>query len=173
MSILVNLASSYIASHLKNPEYSDENGNSRNAVKDIANSIEKSFNSENQNISNFFQKIISYPLKIIASFIFAPFLMLKVILFIKTPIRRIIAGGGFLIAILTTYTVSTWLGKAACFWFIKNTVGWFTAFGFLIGTTFSIMVTVIISVAIFNFICFIFLKMSNEEVIDYLKEISS
>jgi len=142
------------------------------SASEILSTIADEASVEGSRIRTLFKEIASHPFKVIASVIMAPILIIKIALHVKNPIRRIIAVVGLLIAILFTYAAGTYLGSAAAFFFLGGTLGWFSAFGFLIGTLTSVYFTVIFTLILFNLISFVFLKINSEEVVDYLDGIS-
>lgn len=119
------------------------------------------------------RKVVGHPIKVIASFFAAPFLVVKIALKVRNPIRRGIAIVGLLLAIAGSYVAATFLGSLAGAALIASKVGIVAALGFLIGTTLSVYLSVIFSILVFNAISFLFLKMSTQEVVDYLDEIST
>jgi hypothetical protein len=119
------------------------------------------------------KRIAAYPFKVLASFLAAPFLVFKIALIVKNPIRRTIAIIGLLISIILSYVAATFLGSLVGALFIFTHVGVLAGIGFLLGTTISIYLSVIFSIIVLNSVSFIFLKISSQEVIDYLQEIST
>jgi uncharacterized membrane protein YhiD involved in acid resistance len=57
--------------------------------------------------------------------------------------------------------------------FVASHIGILAGLGFFFGTTVSIYLSVIFSIIVFNAISFVFLKVSTQEVVDYLNEIST
>ena len=128
--------------------------------------------SENSKFKAVFKKVAGHPIKILASFIAAPFLIIKIAWMVNNPIRRIIAIIGLLLSLLLSYAAATLLGTLVGALFVASHIGILTGVGFLFGTTLSIYLSVIFSIIEFNSVSFIFLKASSQEVIDYLQEIS-
>ena len=119
------------------------------------------------------KSIISHPIKVVASFIAAPFLVFKVACLVKNPIRKIIAILGLLLSAIASYGAATFLGSLVGAAFVATQIGWLAGLGFLFGTTLSIYLSVAFSTLSFNSVSFLFLKMSSQEVVDYLQEISA
>lgn len=163
---LLSTASAYIIEHLKNPATQDK-------ILSITNQTTEQIKRESGKISLFFKKLFSYPITIIASFVFSPILMLRVILFSKSRAKKFIAIAGLLFAFLVSYTIVTGLGIYFWFGIFAKNFGILSGVGFLLGSSFSVVITVTICTIVFNFICFVFLKMNNDEVIQYLKDSSS
>ena len=62
-------------------------------------------------IGAIFKGIASHPLKVLASFIFAPVLLVKVAFKARNPIRRLIVVVGLLISLILSYLAATFLGS--------------------------------------------------------------
>lgn len=119
------------------------------------------------------KSIINHPIKIIASFLMAPFLAVRMALVVKNPIRKIIAVTGLLISIILAYLSGTFLGTAAGALLVVTNVGILAGIGFLIGTSLSVFLSVCFSMVVLNSVSFLFLKLNTEEVIEYLNKIST
>ena len=117
--------------------------------------------------------LIRHPIKVVASFIFAPFLIIKIAMKVNNPIRRFLAILGLLVSFICSYIAGTAIGTFAGAVFVATHIGFLTAAGFILGTTISVIMSVLFSIVVFNSVSFLFLKMNNEEVINYLDEISS
>ena len=128
---------------------------------------------EKSKFGSVFKKIAGHPLKILASFIAAPFLVIRIAWSVKNPVRRIIAIIGLLLSLVLSYVAATLLGTLAGAAFVASNIGIIAGIGFLVGTTLSIYLSVIFSIIVFNAVSFIFLKISAQEVVDYLNEIST
>lgn len=120
-----------------------------------------------------FKKIAGHPVKVLATFLTAPILVVKVAWQVKNPIRRLIAILGLLVSILLSYVAATFLGTLAGVLFVASNIGYIAAFGFWMGATLSVYLSVIFSILVLNATSFIFLKISSQEVVEYLNEISS
>lgn len=120
-----------------------------------------------------FKKIASHPIKVLASFLVAPILLIKVAMFVKNPIRRVVACIGLLLSLFIAYAAAHFLGSFVGSIFVATHVGLIAGLGFLIGTTLSVYLSVIFSIAMFNAVSFVFLKISSDEVLDYLNEITT
>lgn len=120
-----------------------------------------------------FKEIAGYPIKVLASFIFAPFLITKIALTVKNRIRRIIAVIGLVLSLIFSYLAATFLGTLAGAAFVASKIGFVVAIGFFVGTTLSVYLSVIFSILVFNAVSFVFLKLSSKEIIDYLNKIST
>lgn len=127
---------------------------------------------EGKNIRSLLKSVLSHPLKLAATFIFAPILLIKVASKVENRGRRIIAYTGLSLSILLSYCAGTFLGTMAGAIFVTTNIGILAGFGFLIGTSFSIFLSVLFCFLILNSTSFLFLKISTQEVIDHLKEIS-
>lgn len=127
---------------------------------------------EQSKLAQIFRKVASHPIKMIAAFFTAPFLMVRVALKVKNPIRRILSVSGLIVALLLAYLAGTFLGSLAGAAFVASQVGYLMAAGFLIGSTLSVLFSVTFCIFVFNLVSLVFLKMSTQEVVDYLQEIS-
>lgn len=134
--------------------------------------IKSQANSEEFKIGEILKKIASHPIKVIASFITAPFLIIRVALQVKNKTRRILAIAGLLISILVSYICATFLGTFIGSLFVMSHIGFISGIGLLIGLTSSIYLSVLFSIISFNAVSFLFLKISTQEVAEYLEEIS-
>lgn len=149
-------------------------GNSAITLYDKAiSAISNQASTENGRLRAIAKEVMSYPIKAIAAFITSPILVIKVALTVKDPLRRTVAIIGLLLALLLSYAAGTALGGFAGFLIIASTVGVLAAVGFAVGTFLSVVLSVTFSIFVFNLISYIFLKMSSQEVLDYLKEVSS
>ena len=129
--------------------------------------------SESKNLSDIANKIIQYPIKVIAAFFTAPFLLYKIIKRVENPKRRFIAKVGLVVGIIGAYFAGTLLGTTVAALLIVTKVGLIMGFAFWVGTALSVFLTVLFQFLVFNFIAFIFLHMSSEEVLNYLDDFSS
>ncbi|GAB3372599.1 hypothetical protein [Azotobacter armeniacus] len=134
-------------------------------VRDTAN--------EKGRIGEVFRRIASHPVKVLASFIAAPILIVRVAFLVENPKRRVIAILGLFLSVLLSYGAATFLGTLVGAAFIASNIGLLAGVGFLFGTTLSVYLSVIFSIVVFQAVTFVFLKISSQEVIDYLHEISS
>mgnify|MGYP001557102273 CR=1 FL=1 len=134
--------------------------------------IENDVASEKKKLKHIFQVVVSHPIKLIAAFMFAPFLMVRVAWVVQNPIRRKLAVIGLLLSFLGAFRDGTFLGSVAGAIFVGSNVGVIAGFGVLVGTTISVVLSVTFSIFVFNVVSFTFLKMNTQEVVDYLREIS-
>ncbi|WP_323587393.1 hypothetical protein [Aliarcobacter butzleri] len=126
---------------------------------------------ESANYQSLFKKILTYPIKIIATFFLSPFLLIGVIFSSETTFfRKIIAFSGLIIATLASYFLVL-LGFWAITNFVLNTLGWLSSIGFIVSFWFTSWVSILIQIAIFNFISTVTLKISQKQVLDYLKSL--
>lgn len=129
--------------------------------------------NEKSKIAEIFKKIASHPFKVLASFLVAPILVFKIAMVVKNPVRRAIALVGLLLALALSYLAATLLGSLIGAAFVATHISVLAGIGFLVGSTFSVYLSVIFSIIVFNSVSYIFLKMSSQEVVDYLAEQSS
>lgn len=127
---------------------------------------------EGHNLRNLLKSMLSHPIKLAATFFFAPILLIKVASSVESPGRRMIAYIGISFSILLAYCAGTFLGSIAGAIFITANIGVLAGIGFIVGTSFSIFLSVLFCFLILNATSFLFLKISTQEVIDHLKEIS-
>lgn len=132
-------------------------------------SLNEKVSSERGNINTVFKRIAGHPVKIIASFLSAPILIAKIAWQAKNPTRRFVAFFGLLLSILLAYGAATLIGSLVGALFIASHVG----IGFFLGTGISIYLSVIFSILTLNSVAFLFLKLSSQDVLDYLSEIST
>lgn len=116
--------------------------------------------------------IIRYPIKAIAAFVVAPFLVFRVARYAKNPIRRGVATVGLFMAVLSAWVAGTFLGTLAGGLFVLSKFGPFIAMGFLLGTTLSVILSVAFSMIVLNATSWFFLQLSSDDVIAHLKTIS-
>jgi hypothetical protein len=141
-------------------------------IKQSFDAISKDVSSENTKISHIVKNVLSHPFKIIAAFFTAPILIIRVALTVKNPVRRAIAVVGLLLAIMLSYLSGTLLGSLAGLMIVAGSVGILAAVGIFVGSALGMFFSVVFSVFIFNAVSYLFLRMSSQEVIDYLNEIS-
>lgn len=136
-------------------------------------SLNEKVSSERGNINTVFKRIAGHPVKIIASFLSAPILIAKIAWQAKNPTRRFVAFFGLLLSILLAYGAATLIGSLVGALFIASHVGILVGIGFFLGTGISIYLSVIFSILTLNSVAFLFLKLSSQDVLDYLSEIST
>lgn len=130
---------------------------------------------EESRIRLFFEKLYQKPLSWIFTLLFAPLIMVSVILKIMkevaaeagviTKLKLFVLLFGLCIAGFAAWFAGGYLGTVSGFFFIKNLFGYITAFGFLLGTTFSVAFTIVFQILVFNLMCFFFLKIGKDSVI--------
>ena len=116
--------------------------------------------------------VLRYPLKAVAAFFTAPFLAFRVARVAKNPVRRLIAGVGLFIAMLAGWFAGTALGTAAGALLIASHVGLLWGLAFFVGTSISVVMSVAFSFLVLNATAWLFLHISSEEVVEYLRSIS-
>ena len=139
--------------------------------------ITHSASSETNKLIAILKAIVSYPIKVCATFIFAPGLLLRIAWTggkKHDAVRRMVAIVGLAMAILLTYVANLfilgWAGTFLSTLFIVDMIGILTAIAFVFGLS-SLSVSFLILA--FWSICFLFFKMTTQEVADYLREITS
>lgn len=125
---------------------------------------------ENSKVREVLRSIVGYPIKVLATFFTAPLLLAHIAWGVKNPIRRTIALVGLLLSSIFCYLAGTFLGSLVGALFVATHVGPLFAAGLLVGSTLSVYLSVIFMIIVFNSVSFVFLKMNNEDVIDYLKK---
>lgn len=139
------------------------------AAKLFRNTLE----NESTKLSDISRSIFQQPVKMIAAFFTAPFLLYKIIQRSDNPRRRTMAKIGLVVGIIGSYLAGTFLGTAAATLLIIAKIGFFTGLAFWIGTSLSVFFTVLFQLFTFNMITYAFLHMNPDEVMEYLHEISS
>ncbi|MEP5764956.1 MAG: hypothetical protein ABJ308_10185 [Halieaceae bacterium] len=139
----------------------------------VLSSLSDQATKEGSNLRVALRSIASYPLKSLAAFFFAPILVFRVIRKSDNKLRKWIACFGAALGLLVAYVSGTFLGTMGGVALIAGSFGVLTAFAFLIGTALSVIISLTFSYFVFSFTCFVFLKLSTEEVAEYLMEISS
>ena len=138
--------------------------------------IEKVVDSSSEEGKNFrstVKVLLSHPIKLIASYFTAPFLLFRIALNVKSPVRRWIAIVGIFLSVVAAYVAGTFLGTLAGLALVTTKIGFLFGIGFLVGSFVSILFTVLFQLLVLNFISYLFLKLNTQEVIDYLNEIST
>lgn len=134
--------------------------------------IKNQANSEGTKIGTIFKKIASHPFKVVASFITAPVLVFRIASQVENKTRRNLAIAGLLLSLVASYACATLIGTFFGALFVMSNVGFLSGVGVLLGLSSSIYLSVIFSIISFNAVSFLFLKISTQEVADYLDEIS-
>lgn len=116
--------------------------------------------------------VLRYPIKAVAAFVFSPILAIRIVALSKKPIRKIIVGLGVIVAIIISMFSGKFLGSLVGAIFIGSKFGLLAGLGFALGTTFSVSMAMVFSLFIFNGTILMFLHLSSDEVIAYLKSIS-
>lgn len=141
-----------------------------NMLGSIISSGKNEFNKESKNYSSLFKKTINYPITLIATFLLAPFLLVKVIIHSEsTFFRKTVAVTGLILAALSVYflTTSIIIGVGL---FIKAQLGWFSTIAYVVSVFVTTWVSVLIQVGIFNTISTLTLKMTQKDVLNNLRE---
>lgn len=123
-------------------------------------------------IASVMRSIVRTPLKAIGAFIFAPFLVVRVASLATDKRRKWVAAIGLFLAAVLSPGAGTFLGSLAGAYLMNILFGSGTAIGFLIGTTFSVVLTITFQVLVLNATCFLFLGLSSEEVVECLQKAS-
>ena len=144
------------------------------AAKLFAKAIESLINRKEgqSSIGNVIDSIWKQPIKLLAAFFVAPFLVFRVAAYAKNPARRYIAGFGLFVSVLGAWFAGTFIGTAVGALLIAAKVGLLWGIAFIVGTGLSVILSVTFSIIVLNSLSCLFLHMSSEEVIDHLKSIS-
>jgi hypothetical protein len=118
------------------------------------------------------RSIVRAPLKAIGAFLFAPFLIFRIARHAADPKRKWLAALGLFIGAVLSIAAGTFLGTLAGAVLAGSLFGFWVGFGFLVGTSLSVVLTVTFQVLILNATCFLFLGLSSAEVVEYLKNTS-
>ncbi|MCZ0944329.1 MAG: hypothetical protein OXJ53_14845 [Gammaproteobacteria bacterium] len=132
--------------------------------------IHKDMSAETSRLRAVFSTIARYPVKVFATFLVAPILLVKLACTVKNPLRRAFAIAGLLLALFASYCCGTFLGSLTGAALIWSQLGPLMAIGFLIGTALSVFLSVVFSILTLNAVSFVFLKMNTQEILDYLRE---
>lgn len=120
-----------------------------------------------------FRAIASSPFQVIAAFFAAPFLLLSVAWTGGQNhdfIRRAMAIVGLALSIIFVYAVNIYFLGFSMTLLIVDNIGLLAAIVFAFGFLFGSYVSVSMLILAFWFICFLFLKMTSQEVADYLRD---
>lgn len=131
--------------------------------------LSKDVASEQSKVRAVFRKIVSYPFKVLATFLAAPFLVFKVARLVDDPLRRAIAIFGLLLSLLLSYLAGTFIGTALGALFVLSAIGPIAAIGVFLGTATSVILSVTFSIIVLNSVSYLFLKINTQEIIDYLR----
>lgn len=118
------------------------------------------------------RSIAHAPLKAAGAFIFAPFLVFRVVRLASDKRRRWVAAIGLFLAVVLALGAGTFLGSLAGAFLMNTLFGPWVAIGFIIGTSVSVVLTVTFQILILNATCFLFLGLSSEEVVNHLQRAS-
>jgi hypothetical protein len=146
---------------------------SREILERGVSAIADDASKEKSKFAAVFKKVIGHPVKVVASFVTAPILVIRIAWTVKNPVRRTIAIVGLLLSLALSYVAATFLGTLAGAAFVASNIGILAGIGFFVGTTLSVYLSVIFSILVFNAVSFVFLKISAQEVVDHLNEIST
>ena len=143
-----------------------------NMLGEMFNKEKKQANYEAKNYSNLLKKVMNYPIRLVATFIFAPFILIKVIFHSDSSImRKLIAVVGLICAGLAVYSL-TFAVTISLGLVIKSQLGIFSAIAYTISIFITTWLNILIQIAIFNTITAIMLKITQSEVIEYLDDLS-
>jgi len=144
-----------------------------NMLGEIFSKGKKQVEYESKNHASLFKKLINYPIKLIATFIFAPIILIKVISHSDTSlIRKLMAMTGLVLAGLAVYSLSLTITIGLGF-VIKSQLGILSATAYTISVLLTTWLTILIQVAIFNTISTVMLKITQSEVIEYLNDLTN
>jgi len=128
-------------------------------------------NKESEKFTSITKKVLTYPIKLISTFIFAPFLLIKTVLHSNSSLeRKLIAIFGLVLAGLATYFFTTFV-TISLGAIIKANLGWFSFIGYGFGVLFTTWVSILIQIGIFNFISTLILKINQQEVLKYINKL--
>ncbi len=116
--------------------------------------------------------VVRSPFKVIAAFLAAPFLIIRVAHAAKNPIRRWIARIGLIAAAALAWTSGTLIGTFTGSLFIAAKFGLGLGLAFFVGTSLSAFLSVIFSILVLHATSALFLNLSSEEIVNYLMTIS-
>lgn len=128
---------------------------------------------ETGKIGAVFKAIASYPFQIIAAFFAAPFLLLCIAWTGGQNhdfIRRTVAIVGLVLSIIFVYVVHIYFLGLSMTLLIVDNIGLLAAIVFAFSFLFGSYVSVSVVILVFWFICFLFLKMTSQEVADSLRD---
>lgn len=138
-------------------------------LSDIMEKGKNEIDKEGANYRSLFKKILTYPTKIVATFLLSPFLLIGVVFSSEsTFFRKIIAFLGLVMASIMSYLLAgfgIWLIGII----IKEYLGYLSLIGYIFSVFFTTWIGVLVQVAIFNFISTVTLKISQKQVLDYLR----
>lgn len=123
-------------------------------------------------LGSIIKSVARYPIKALATFFMAPILALRVASLAKNPIRRVIAAVGLLLSVLFAWLAGTFLGSLVGAVFVLSHFGPLMAFGFLVGSTLSVVLSAAFSIFVLNATSWLFLHMSSEDVVEHLRTTS-
>ena len=138
--------------------------------------LKKLFDTTSKESGNFrrvLKEIASHPIKMVATFLTAPFLLLRIAKNVEDPTRRKIAITGITVSLIFAYLAGTFLGTIAGAALIAANIGIFFGLAFLIGTSLSVFLSVAFSFLVLNFVSLLFLKMNKQEIIKHLDKEST
>lgn len=92
---------------------------------------------------------------------------------VRNPLRRAIATIGLIFAVTLAYLAGTFLGTVAGAFFVMSNIGILAGVGFFVGSFLSVFLSLTFSVFVLNAVSFLFLKLSTQEVVDYLQSLSA
>lgn len=140
---------------------------------DMLNKGKNEADKESRNYGSLFKKVINYPLNLIATFIFSPLILIKIILFKETSLIRKIFS---IIALILAFVLANYLIWAATVLLagaIFSNLGIFSTISFFFGFFTTTWVSIMINILIFNSITTLMLKINQNEVFKYLNELSN
>lgn len=146
---------------------------SKSVIETMLGAVLDDASKEHSRVKSIFKKVVSHPIKMLAAFFSAPFLIIRLAIVVQNPWRRGIAVVGLFLAVLLAYLSGTFLGTFVGAMLVMSGVGFLVGVGFLFGSLLSVFLSLTFSVLVLNSVSFIFLKLSTQEVVDYLHSVSS
>lgn len=127
---------------------------------------------ERENIRSAWGKIAHLPYKLVLSFVFAPWTLVKFVISSSCPpLKRGVAALGIAVAGLITYVAGSLFGRFAVALWIAGSFGPFIAIIIFFGTFAMLLVLILFYLAVFNFVCFFFLGLTKDEVIEHMRDL--
>ena len=139
-------------------------------LRELYQAVSSDIHEGRSEIRHIISTLWMYPIKLLALFIFSPFITVGVIWKSGHTIRRFIALAGFLIAWGVVWGAGSWLATWGSALLVMSHVSVLVGIGIIFGTYTSAIFGVMVQLFLFNAITTMFLKMSSSDVLAYLSQ---
>lgn len=131
--------------------------------------IANDYKHGNKVIHNSYNSLILIPIRVLATYILSPVLLIIIIFNSKSLVRKLLGVFGLLLALFASILLCYYFSSIGYLLLVVFTFGIIYGIGILLGSLFSIVVKVLIVFFVFNLLCYLTLILNKRELMQYLK----